>query len=77
MAWLKNNRKTNSFLWFLQLFLSIQLLITVSEKTIIIESLDVADFYGVHNQHLKLIRKHFPKLQLIARGNELKVIGTD
>lgn len=48
----------------------------VSEKIIIIESLDAVGFYGVHNQHLKTIRKYFPKLQLVARGNELKVIGT-
>lgn len=48
----------------------------MSEKIIIIESLDAVGFYGVHNQHLKTIRKYFPKLQLVARGNELKVIGT-
>jgi len=49
----------------------------LSEKIIIVDSLDPVQFFGVHNEHLKKIKKHFPKLQIVARGNEIKVIGTD
>jgi phosphate starvation-inducible PhoH-like protein len=49
----------------------------LSEKIIIVDSLDPVQFFGVHNENLKAIKKHFPKLQIVARGNEIKVIGTE
>jgi phosphate starvation-inducible PhoH-like protein len=47
----------------------------LQEKDIIIESIDLRDFFGPQNEKLKLIEKHFSKLKVIARGNTLKVIG--
>ncbi len=49
----------------------------MSEKIIIIDSLDPVPFYGVNNENLKLIQKHFPKLQIVVRGNEIKLRGTE
>lgn len=49
----------------------------MSEKIIIVDSLDPVQFFGVHNENLKSIKKHFPKLQIVARGNEIKVIGME
>lgn len=49
----------------------------MSEKIIIVDSLDPVQFFGVHNENLKAIKKHFPKLQIVARGNEIKLIGTE
>jgi len=33
------------------------------------------DIYGVNDKNLTLIKKFFPKLKVIARGNKLRVIG--
>lgn len=49
----------------------------MSEKIIIIDSLDPVRFYGVNNENLKFIKKYFPKLKIVARGNELKLMGTE
>jgi phosphate starvation-inducible PhoH-like protein len=49
----------------------------LSEKIIIVDSLDPVRFFGVHNENLKQIKKNFPKLQIVARGNEIKVMGTE
>ncbi len=45
------------------------------EKTITIEKIDSVEFYGINNSRFSLIVKHFPKLKIIGRGNEIKVIG--
>lgn len=47
----------------------------MQEKDITIDSIDLRDFFGPQNEKLKLIEKHFSKLKVIARGNNLKVIG--
>lgn len=49
----------------------------MSEKIIIVDSLDQLRFFGVNNEHLKTIKKFFPKLQIVSRGSEVKVIGTE
>ncbi len=49
----------------------------MQEKEIIIESVDLRDFFGPQNEKLKMIQKHFPKVKVIARGNVLKVLGED
>jgi phosphate starvation-inducible PhoH-like protein len=49
----------------------------LSEKIIIVDSLDPVVFFGVNNEHLKTIKKFFPKLQIISRGSEIKVVGTE
>ena len=47
------------------------------EKTIYLEGIDPVDFFGVKNTRFDRIRRHFPKLNLISRGNEIKVKGED
>jgi phosphate starvation-inducible protein PhoH and related proteins len=46
------------------------------EKTIYLDEIDLVAFYGVNNIRFERVRKHFPKLSLIARGNEIKISGT-
>lgn len=45
------------------------------EKTITLEKVDFLEFYGTNNSRFNLITKHFPKLKIIGRGNEIKVLG--
>ena len=45
-------------------------------KEIIIDTIEPQELLGVHNKNLKVIQKHFPKLNIISRGNKLFVSGS-
>jgi phosphate starvation-inducible PhoH-like protein len=47
------------------------------EKTISLGSVSPLDLFGVNDRNMKAIHKHFPKLRIVARGDEIKVIGDD
>lgn len=49
----------------------------MNEKIINLESYNPLDIYGVNDANLNLIKKHFPKLKIIARGNEIKILGSE
>jgi phosphate starvation-inducible PhoH-like protein len=45
------------------------------EKIIYLKSIDPLLLYGANNQHLEIIRRFFTRIKIIARGDQLKVIG--
>lgn len=45
------------------------------EKLILLEGIDPVQLYGVNNTKYEKITNYFPKLKIIARDNEIKVIG--
>lgn len=47
------------------------------EKSIYLEGVDPLHLYGANNVLLDKIKSFFPKLKIIARGNELITIGDD
>jgi phosphate starvation-inducible PhoH-like protein len=47
------------------------------EKTIYLEGIDPLTIYGANNINLEKIKSYFSKIKIIARGNELKVLGED
>ena len=47
----------------------------MNEKIIALDSVEPVEIYGVNDVKLNIIKKHFPKLKLIARGYSLKVMG--
>ena len=47
----------------------------MTEKIITLDSIEPVEIYGVNDVKLNVIKKHFPKLKLIARGYSLKVLG--
>lgn len=49
----------------------------MSEKTFDLHLVDHSGFYGVKDSNIELIRKLFPKLKIIVRGDMVKVIGED
>ncbi|MFM8431377.1 MAG: PhoH family protein, partial [Bacteroidota bacterium] len=49
----------------------------MSEVIIPIDTFNPVEFFGVNDTNLEVIRKHFPELRLVARGNEIKVIGDE
>jgi len=44
---------------------------------LILELTDISprEFFGQQNEHIDLLKKHFPKLKIVARGNKIKVFG--
>ncbi|HEY0029555.1 MAG TPA: PhoH family protein [Bacteroidia bacterium] len=49
----------------------------MSEKKIILEDIAPVNLYGVNDVKLELIKKRFPKLKIVARGETIKVAGDD
>lgn len=47
------------------------------ERIIELENIDPKIFFGTNNILVDTIRNHFPKLKIIARGNEIKAIGEE
>ena len=45
------------------------------EKLIYLESVDLVEFLGVNNSKLDIIKTQFPKLNITARGDWIKVAG--
>lgn len=49
----------------------------MQEKSIEIKGVNPVELFGVNNSKLKKIKSFFPKLQLVARGNVLTIIGDE
>ncbi len=49
----------------------------MAEKSYLIEELHPLEIYGANNVYLDKIKHIYPKLRLIARGNEIKAIGEE
>jgi len=49
----------------------------LSEVIIPIDTFNPVEFFGVNDANLEVIRRNFPELKLVARGNEIKVIGDE
>ena len=45
------------------------------EKTVYLEGIEPLDIYGVNNSLYEKLKSFFPKLKLVARGEEIKVMG--
>ncbi|MBK8847206.1 MAG: PhoH family protein [Bacteroidetes bacterium] len=49
----------------------------MAEHTLTIDLDNPVDFYGSNDSNLTLLRNKFPALKIIARGNELRILGED
>lgn len=49
----------------------------MGEKNISIDPHNPLEIYGVSDKNLEQVRRFFPGLKIVARGNELKLIGRD
>ena len=47
------------------------------EKDFRIDAENPVDFYGVNDKNIELIKKIFPKIKIVARGDIVKVIGEE
>ncbi|HMI02418.1 MAG TPA: PhoH family protein [Pedobacter sp.] len=49
----------------------------MNELKLTLESVDPVQFWGTNNEHYEIIKNAFPKLKVVARGNEVKVLGDE
>lgn len=49
----------------------------MTELTLQIEGIDPIDFFGVNNSRFNFIKKSFPTIRMVSRGNSIKAEGTD
>ena len=49
----------------------------MSERIYTLDVIDPQQFYGPNNLHLTIIKSKFPKLQFVARGDEIKIYGDE
>lgn len=49
----------------------------MSERVFVINTVDPIDLYGINDKKLEQIKKYFPSLKMVARGDELKVTGNN
>jgi len=49
----------------------------LNELNLSIENVDPVVIWGANNEYFEIFKKHFPKIKIVARGNEVKVLGDD
>jgi len=47
----------------------------LSERIIQLTEINPNDLFGIQNSNVEILRRYFPKLKIVARGNELKAYG--
>ncbi|MGB5323604.1 PhoH family protein [Lutimonas sp.] len=47
----------------------------MNERIIELENLSPSEFFGPHNRNIETVKKSFPKLKIVARGNKVRVYG--
>jgi len=49
----------------------------LNEIVIELSEINPREFFGQRNEHIELLKKYFPKLKIVARGNKIKVFGDE
>ena len=49
----------------------------MNELKLSIDNINPAVLWGPNNDHFEIIKKQYPKLKIVARGNDVKVLGDD
>jgi phosphate starvation-inducible PhoH-like protein len=49
----------------------------LNELKLTLETTDQVQFWGANNEHYELIKSAFPKLKIVARGNDVKALGDE
>ncbi|HET8855409.1 MAG TPA: phosphate starvation-inducible protein PhoH, partial [Salinimicrobium sp.] len=49
----------------------------MNELIIELSEINPRDFFGQQNVNIETLKKYFPKLKIVARGNRIRVFGDD
>lgn len=47
----------------------------MNERIIELKEISPKDFFGTHNSNIEQLKKYFPKIKVVARGNKIKIFG--
>ena len=47
----------------------------MNERIIELENMSPSEFFGPHNRNIEMVKKSYPKLKIVARGNKVRVYG--
>ena len=47
----------------------------MNERIIELEDIAANDFFGPHHRNMDQVKKHFPKVKIVARGNKVRIYG--
>ncbi len=49
----------------------------MNELNLELTAISPREFFGHQNENINLLKKHFPKLKIVARGSKIKVFGDE
>ncbi|NLN24326.1 MAG: PhoH family protein [Bacteroidetes bacterium] len=49
----------------------------MNELIIELNEINPREFFGLENTHIEILKKYFPKLKIVARGNKIKAYGDE
>ena len=49
----------------------------MNELNLELTEISPREFFGHQNENIDLLKKHFPKLKIVARGSKINVYGDD
>jgi phosphate starvation-inducible PhoH-like protein len=49
----------------------------LNELNLTLENVNPVVVWGANNEYFEIIKKHFPKIKIVARGTDLKVLGDE
>ncbi|MBC7744016.1 MAG: PhoH family protein [Flavobacterium sp.] len=49
----------------------------MNELNLTIENVNPLVMWGANNEYFEILKKHFPKIKIVARGNDVKVLGDE
>jgi len=47
----------------------------LNERDIELTEISPKEFFGTHNSNIEQLKKYFPKIKVVARGNKIKIFG--
>ncbi|MBT8385048.1 MAG: PhoH family protein, partial [Bacteroidia bacterium] len=47
----------------------------MNERIIELSEINPKDFFGTQNSNIEQLKKYFPKIKVVARGNKIKIFG--
>jgi len=64
-------------LYLQELYISFKFILLLNELIVELTEISPRDFFGNQNANIELIKKYFPKLKIVARGNKITAYGDE
>ena len=64
-------------LYLQELYIPFKFILLLNELIVELTEISPRDFFGNQNANIELIKKYFPKLKIVARGNKITAYGDE